>query len=172
MSSYPIYGYLPAQFESLRTVISENVAEHDELGFQFCVMQHGEPLIDIRAGWTNRRRTKEVAEDTLFAVFSSGKAAAALVIAWLVEEDRIGYDQRIETIWPEFAQAGKETLTIPSSGIIRYHQSRMVRQRLVRLGQNNCSTRAANSNFQTRQRLRLSPRDLWFSGWGNRETRR
>ena len=120
MSSYPIHGHLPAQFDGLRTAIANNHTEHDELGFQFCVMQHGEPLIDIRAGWTDRRQTEEVAEDTLFAVFSSGKAAAALVIAWLVEEDRIGYDQLVETIWPEFAQTGKSSLTI---GQVMSHQS-------------------------------------------------
>ena len=120
MSIYLIHGHLPAQFDGLRAVINDNVTEHDELGFQFCVMQRGEPLIDIRGGWTDRRHTREVAEDTLFAVFSSGKAAAALVIAWLVEEDRIGYDQRVETIWPELAQGFKKDLTI---GQIMSHQA-------------------------------------------------
>ena len=120
MSSYPINGHLPAQFDALRNVINANQTEHDELGFQFCVMQRGETLIDIQAGWTDRQQTQEVSEDSLFAVFSSGKAAAALVIAWLVEEDRIGYDQLVSTIWPEFAQAGKEQLTI---GQIMSHQS-------------------------------------------------
>ena len=120
MSYFPISGDLPAKFDELRSVIANNFTQHDELGFQFCVMQYGKPLIDIRAGWTDRQRTEEVAQDTLFAVFSSGKAAAALVIAWLVEEDCIGYDQRIETIWPEFAKAGKENLTI---GQIMSHQA-------------------------------------------------
>ncbi len=120
MSDFPISGNLSVHFDDLRSVIANNVAEHDELGFQFCVMQRGETLIDICAGYTSRRRTEEVAADTLFAVFSSGKAAAALVIAWLVEKDRIGYDQRVETIWPEFAQAGKEDLTI---GEIMSHQA-------------------------------------------------
>lgn len=119
MSSFPLHGLLPASFDNLRAVIEHNYAEHDELGFQFCVMQHGEPLIDIRSGWTDRKKTEEVAEDTLFAVFSSGKAMAALVIAWLVEEDCIGYDQLVETIWPEFAQAGKAGLTI---GQLMSHQ--------------------------------------------------
>lgn len=120
MNTYPIHGHLPSQFNDLRAVISDNHSQHDELGFQFCVMQHGELLIDICAGWKDRRQTEEVDEDTLFAVFSSGKAAAALVIAWLVEEDRIGYDQRVETIWPEFAQSGKANLTI---GQVMSHQA-------------------------------------------------
>ncbi len=120
MTTYPISGNLPAKFDDLKSVIDNNHTDYEELGFQFCVMQKGETLIDICAGWADRRKTHEVDEDTLFAVFSSGKAAAALVIAWLVEEDRIGYDQRIETIWPEFAQAGKAALTI---GQIMSHQA-------------------------------------------------
>ena len=81
MSEVIIYGHLPAKFEALRSTITQNYAEHEELGFQFCVMQNGKTLIDIGEGWTDRRRTPSVNENTLFAVFSSGKAAAALVIA-------------------------------------------------------------------------------------------
>jgi CubicO group peptidase (beta-lactamase class C family) len=120
MTDFPLTGLLPTQFDSLRDVIATNFEQHDETGFQFCVMQHGDVLIDIQSGWANRRRSETVKDDTLFAVFSSGKAIAALVIAWLVEEDRIGYDQRIESIWPEFGQAGKAGLTI---GQIMSHQA-------------------------------------------------
>ena len=120
MSEYKIYGDLPEQFSGLKSAIAHNYAEHDELGVQFCVMQNGETLIDIGAGWADRRRTNPIDETTLFAVFSSGKAAAALVIAWLVEEDRIGYDQLVVTLWPEFGQAGKDTVTI---GQIMSHQA-------------------------------------------------
>ena len=112
MNDFPLNGRLPSRFDSLRDVIAANFEDHDEVGFQFCVMQRGDVLIDIQSGWTDRKKTQEVDSDTLFAVFSSGKAMAALVIAWLVEDDRIGYDQVIETIWPEFAQAGKGGLTI------------------------------------------------------------
>ena len=120
MTEHSIYGDLPAKFDSVRSVVATNYSSHDELGFQFCVMQNGEPLIDIGGGWTDRRRTQVVDSSTLFAVFSSGKAAAALVIAWLVEQDRIGYDQPVRTIWPEFAKAGKDELTV---GQIMSHQA-------------------------------------------------
>jgi len=120
MNAYPLHGLLPAKFDNLRTAIQTNYDQHDELGFQFCLMQNGETLIDIRSGWTDRKKTQEVSEDTLFAVYSSGKAMAALVIAWLVEEDCIGYEQLVKTLWPEFAQAGKDGLTI---GQLMSHQS-------------------------------------------------
>ena len=120
MSAFPLHGLLPAKFDGLRTAIAANYETHDEMGFQFCVMQRGEVLIDIQSGWTDRKKTQEVDSGTLFAVFSSGKAMAALVIAWLVEEDRIGYNQVIDTLWPEFAAAGKSGLTI---GQIMSHQA-------------------------------------------------
>ena len=120
MSEFPIHGHLPSKFEALRPTIAQNHAEHEELGFQFCVMQNGKTLVDICGGWTDRQKTQAVKDNTLFSVFSSGKAAAALVIAWLVEQDRIGYDQLVETLWPEFAQAGKAGLTI---GQLMSHQA-------------------------------------------------
>ena len=84
MSEFPIHGHLPSKFEALRPTIAQNHAEHEELGFQFCVMQNGKTLVDICGGWTDRQKTQAVKDNTLFSVFSSGKAAAALVIAWLV----------------------------------------------------------------------------------------
>ena len=44
MTTFPIHGHLPAQFDALREVIENNHTEHDELGFQFCVMQNGKSL--------------------------------------------------------------------------------------------------------------------------------
>jgi len=120
MTDFPLYGTLPSRFDNLRSVIQTNYDDHDELGFQFCVMQRGEVIIDIHSGWIDRHKTMETQADTLFSVFSSGKAIAALVIAWLVEKDRIGYEQLVESIWPELAQAGKDGLTI---GQVMSHQS-------------------------------------------------
>ena len=120
MTEFPIHGDLPDRFAGLRKVVAQNAADYDELGFQFCVMRHGETLVDIRGGWTDRKQTEEVAENTLFAVFSSGKAMAALVIAWLAEDDRLGYNQSVATLWPEFAAAGKGALSIAE---VLSHQS-------------------------------------------------
>lgn len=86
-----------------------NELEH---GAQFCVFQNGELLVDLKGGWADRGKTAPVKDDTLFSVFSSGKAAAALVIAHLADKDRLGYNQLVSTIWPEFAAHGKGELSI------------------------------------------------------------
>ncbi len=92
----------------------EDGHEEDDLehGAQFCAYRNGELLIDLKGGWADRQKTEAVKDDTLFSVFSSGKAVAALVIAFLAEEDKLGYDQPVSTIWPGFAQKGKGELTV------------------------------------------------------------
>lgn len=83
-----------------------------DLGAQFSVYRNGVPLIDFKGGWADRAKTKAVEDNTLMAVYSSGKTAAALVIAWLADQDRLGYEQPVSTIWPDFAQSGKGELTV------------------------------------------------------------
>ena len=83
-----------------------------ELGAQFSVYRDGVPLLDFKGGWADRAKTSPVDDKTLMAVYSSGKTAAALVIAWLADQDRLGYDQIVATLWPDFAQQGKGALTI------------------------------------------------------------
>ena len=104
--------------ESVAEAFRANFAHVDdahqisELGAQFAVYRHGVPLIDFKGGWADRAKTKPVEDETLMAVYSSGKTAAALVIAWLADQDRLGYNQLIATLWPDFAQNGKANITI------------------------------------------------------------
>jgi len=100
------------QFAPAADVFRKNFENGGELGASFSLYQNGEPIIQFLGGWADRKKTQPVKSDTLFAVFSSGKVPAALVMAWLVDQDRIGYDQIVSGIWPEFAQNGKKTITI------------------------------------------------------------
>jgi len=116
MSNTPITGRLPNRFEAVRAAIARNQTENDEMGFQFCIMRQGEVLIDICSGYADKAQTVLVTPEHLFSVYSSGKAMAALVIAYLAEEDRLGYDQNIQSIWPDFGasenQNGKGALSV------------------------------------------------------------
>ena len=112
MTSIPFDTYVKSGFRPAETAFKENFEDGLELGAQFCVYQNGELLLDLKGGWTDRQKQNPVNERSLFSVYSSGKAAAAIVIALLVDQDKIGYDQRIATLWPEFAQSGKDAITI------------------------------------------------------------
>ncbi len=99
-------------FAPVADVFRRSFETGQELGASFSLYKDGQPLINLLGGWADRKKTKPIKADTLFAVFSSGKVPAALVMAWLVDQDRIGYDQPACGIWPEFAQNGKEEITI------------------------------------------------------------
>ncbi|MEP1231536.1 MAG: serine hydrolase domain-containing protein [Litorimonas sp.] len=112
MSNFPITGTLPTKFEAVREAALKNHAENEEAGFQFCVMHKGEVLVDICGGYADKSQSVHVNSEHLFSVYSSGKAIAAIVIAHLAENDRLGYDQNILSIWPDFGEHGKGDLSI------------------------------------------------------------
>jgi len=120
MNTTPISTETQPGFEKVETVLRQSFADGQELGVQFHACQNGEPLVKICAGWADRRKTKPVKDDHLFSVYSSGKAVAAIIIAWLVEQGRLDYGQRVASIWPEFASQGKDRLTIAQ---LMSHQS-------------------------------------------------
>lgn len=117
---FPISGLIAPGFEPVHAAIADNFAEHDELGCQVAIFQNGVPVVNICAGWSDRKRDSAVTPTTLFSVYSSGKAMAALVIAHLVEQGYLDYEQPVADIWPEFAAHGKGALTL---GQMMSHQS-------------------------------------------------
>lgn len=98
-------------FEGDGTPVSE-LGQIPELGAQFAVYKNGVPLIDFKGGWADRAKTTPLDDETLMAIYSSGKTAAALVIAWLADQDALGYEQPVCTIWPGFEQNGKGEITV------------------------------------------------------------
>ncbi|NNC36108.1 MAG: class A beta-lactamase-related serine hydrolase [Acidimicrobiales bacterium] len=118
--THKISGHVNVGFEPVYEAFLSNFENELEAGAGFCVMRDGEFLVDLTGGTSDRKRTQPWKNDTIVQVFSSTKAIAALVIAWLVENGRLNYEQPIESIWPAFAAHGKGELTIAQ---IMSHQS-------------------------------------------------
>jgi CubicO group peptidase (beta-lactamase class C family) len=89
-----------------------NFDEGLELGARFALAIDGEIVIDLMGGWADRDETRAFAEDTLTPVFSTTKAMASFMIARLVGQGRLAYDQRVAELWPSFGAAGKGSLTV------------------------------------------------------------
>ena len=45
-------------------------------------------------------------------MFSSGKSIAAIVVAMMVDKGLLDYNQKVESIWPEFGKNGKSEITL------------------------------------------------------------
>ncbi len=117
--SLPFSITAEAGLESVVEAFKANFEDGGELGASVCAMLDGEVILELKGGWADKDATIPIGDDHLFSVFSTGKAAAALVIAHLADQDRLGYDQLISTFWPEFAAEGKGKLTV---GQVMSHQ--------------------------------------------------
>ena len=112
MAEVDIRGVCPPAFEPVREAFAANFAQGVELGARFALAIEGEIVVDLMGGWADRDGTRPFAKDTLTSVFSTTKSMAALMIATLVDQGRLDYDQPVADLWPQFAAAGKGAITI------------------------------------------------------------
>ncbi|MFI7453628.1 serine hydrolase domain-containing protein [Nonomuraea sp. NPDC049714] len=106
MSGTDVHGTVADGFEQVREAFAATVAEQDgQVGAQLTAYAHGRQVVDLWAG-------DEVSGDTLTGVYSATKGAATLVTALLVQEGVLGLDEPVARRWPEFAAAGKDTITL------------------------------------------------------------
>ena len=105
-----IQGVCPPEFGPVRRAFEANMAQ--ELGARFSLAVDGEIVVDLYGGWADRKQTTPFGPDTLTPVFSTTKAIASILVARLVEQGKLSYGQRVADVWPEFAQAGKQDVTV------------------------------------------------------------
>ncbi|MEM9225145.1 MAG: serine hydrolase domain-containing protein, partial [Pseudomonadota bacterium] len=112
MSEYPISGHVAPGFEPVREAFAANFAEDQELGAGFCAILNGETVVDLHGGWADRQKNKAWDGDTIAPVYSATKGISALVLARVIDRLPAGYETLVAEVWPEFAAAGKEAVTI------------------------------------------------------------
>ncbi len=108
----PLDGTCDPRFEPVREAFAENFETRGEIGASFSLYLNGRSVVDLWGGWQDEERRRPWRRDTLVNVFSVGKAVAAVCVARLVGERRLGYDDLVVEVWPEFAAAGKQAITV------------------------------------------------------------
>ena len=99
-------------FEPVRQAFDAALANGEELGVRFTVVRAGEVVLDLWGGHADREKTRPFNERTLTPVFSVTKALAAMLMARLVDQGKLAYDQTVASVWPQFAAAGKGEITV------------------------------------------------------------
>ncbi|MGZ4703324.1 MAG: serine hydrolase domain-containing protein [Acidimicrobiales bacterium] len=108
----PIAGRCDPGFEGVRQAFVDNFAERGEVGAAVCVTCGGETVVDLVGGWADAACTRPWTPDTIVGFYSVGKALLGLLLLRLVDQGRIGLDEPIASVWPEFAAAGKGGATV------------------------------------------------------------
>jgi len=105
-------GHVSRGFERVREAFVENFAKRRELGGACCVYRHGEKVVDLWGGVRNKQTGELWERDTMVLVYSATKGLAAMTMALAHSQGWLDYEERVSRYWPEFAQNGKETITV------------------------------------------------------------
>ncbi|MFR9769676.1 serine hydrolase domain-containing protein [Nocardia sp. SC052] len=113
MSETPtVHGDVAPGFEPVADAFRRNFERHGEIGAAVAVYAGERPVVDLWAGFRDRRRTLPWERDTIVPVFSSTKGMAAFTLATAVAGGLLDYEQPVAKYWPEFAAHGKDAVTV------------------------------------------------------------
>jgi CubicO group peptidase (beta-lactamase class C family) len=98
--------------QRLKPLFRENFEKFGELGAALSVWQDGKPVVDLYGGFRDARRETPWKADTLVLIWSATKGIGSACVLHVLQERGINIDRRVAEFWPEFAQAGKEKITL------------------------------------------------------------
>src|SRR2546421_2752486 len=98
--------------QRLKPLFQENFETFGELGAAVSVWQNGKPIIDLYGGFCDARREHPWMSDTLVLVWSATKGIGSACLLHALQEHKINLDRPVAEFWPEFAQSGKEKITL------------------------------------------------------------
>src|SRR5438874_8141340 len=106
-----ISGFVHPDFGGVTQALRK-VAGHKRGGGAAAAVYHrGELVVDA---WTGARDAagSPWLEDTMAMSFSTTKGVVATTVHRLVDRGLIDYDEPVATYWPEFAEGGKQFITV------------------------------------------------------------
>ncbi|KAL3870979.1 hypothetical protein ACJMK2_039004 [Sinanodonta woodiana] len=108
-----IDGYFHPDFKNVADVFREwfQVRGEDD-GVAFTLYHKGELVLDMWGGYADLESERPWHKDTISEVFSATKGVAAIVVATMVEKGLLDYKKPVSHYWPEFAQNGKDNITV------------------------------------------------------------
>jgi CubicO group peptidase (beta-lactamase class C family) len=112
LTSHTVEGHVSCGYEGVRDAFVENFVRRRELGGACCIFRHGEKVVDLWGGIRNKRTGELGAPDTMVVVHSATKGLAAMTLAIAHSRGWLDFEERVCAYWPEFAQNGKERVTV------------------------------------------------------------
>ena len=105
-------GWTAPGWEGVKDVFQANFDNGSEVGAAFSAYHRGEKVVDLWGGIADQDTGAPWNEDTLIPVFSTTKGATAICANKLAQEGKLDVEAPVVTYWPEFGQAGKETMPV------------------------------------------------------------
>jgi CubicO group peptidase (beta-lactamase class C family) len=123
MGDVEIHGSCAPRFERVSDAFEQNFALRNEIGAAVAVWADEELVVNLWGGFTEASRTWPWQEDTLTSVLSGTKGLTSTCVHQLADRGQIDLQAPVARYWPEFAQAGKEKITI---AMVMSHRSGVI----------------------------------------------
>jgi CubicO group peptidase (beta-lactamase class C family) len=107
-----IAGDVEDGYGAVADAFRRNFAERKEVGAAVAVYRDGRKVVDLWGGHRDHDRALPWEAATLVPVFSTTKGMSAVAMAVAHSRGLFDLDAPVATYWPEFAQNGKEGITV------------------------------------------------------------
>jgi CubicO group peptidase (beta-lactamase class C family) len=107
-----VCGEVTPGFEKVREAFVENFRKRHELGGACSAYCGGQRVVDLWGGVRDARTGAPWERETMVIVHSATKGLAAMTLALAHSRGWLDYEERVCTYWPEFAQHGKDRITV------------------------------------------------------------
>ena len=105
-------GFCDAQFLRVQQQFEENMRSGNEVGAAVAIVRQGKLVVDLWAGYSDKKATIPWKEDSIVNVFSSTKGIAALCVQHALDNRLLDLEKKVTYFWPEFGQKGKRDVSI------------------------------------------------------------
>ncbi|XP_070185503.1 beta-lactamase domain-containing protein 2-like [Littorina saxatilis] len=105
-------GFVKPGFEHVQDVFRQSIERGVERGGSFAAYYRGELVVNLWGGFADEDARRPWQHNTASNFYSSSKSVSAMVMAHLVERGLVKYEQPVCSYWPQFAQNGKENITL------------------------------------------------------------
>jgi CubicO group peptidase (beta-lactamase class C family) len=104
--------HVSSGFEAVADVFLRHCREGREVGAAVVAYVGGERVIALSGGTADRHRARPFLISTPIQVFSCTKGMVAIAVHRAVEAGILSYEMAIADLWPEFARASKDGITL------------------------------------------------------------
>jgi CubicO group peptidase (beta-lactamase class C family) len=106
-----VRGTVAAGFEAVREAFATNLGDRGDGGCALAAVRDGRTVVDLWGGSADGAG-RDWEAGTAAVVFSGSKGVVATLLLVLVDRGRLDPRARVAEVWPEFATAGKEEVTL------------------------------------------------------------
>jgi CubicO group peptidase (beta-lactamase class C family) len=107
-----VRGEVDEGYGPVADAFRRNFAERGEIGAACAVYRDGRKVVDLWGGYRDGEARAPWEEDTVVPMFSTTKGVASMAVAVAHSQGLLDYDAPVAAYWPEFAEAGKERVTV------------------------------------------------------------